>query len=46
MNADHWCAGAYIINKAVLKPYIDEMFRKLTNGWTGVSVTAGKILMN
>lgn len=45
MNADHWCAGAYIINKAVLKPFIDEMFVKLANGWTGVSVTAGKILM-
>jgi hypothetical protein len=40
-NSDSWCAGAYIINKVVMKPYIDSMIKKLTNGWIGVSVTAG-----
>ena len=23
---DYWCAGAYIINKPVLKPFIDAIF--------------------
>jgi hypothetical protein len=38
---DYWCAGAYLINKAVMKPYIDALFSTLANDWIGVSVVAG-----
>jgi hypothetical protein len=32
-DEDFWCAGAYIINKSVLKPLIDKILYDLENGW-------------
>jgi GR25 family glycosyltransferase involved in LPS biosynthesis len=32
-DQDFWCAGAYIINKSVLKPLIDKILYDLENGW-------------
>lgn len=37
---DYWCAGAYIINKDVLKPYIDGIFRKF-HGLFKIEIIAG-----
>jgi hypothetical protein len=39
---DYWCAGAYIINKAIFKPYIDAIIYPVnTNNWFGVHLIAG-----
>ncbi len=39
---DFWCAGAYLINKDVMKPIIDRIARQVTsNGWVAMSVIAG-----
>jgi hypothetical protein len=39
---DFWCAGAYLINKAVMFPVIERLARKVTpNGWVAMSVIAG-----
>ena len=39
---DFWCAGAYIINKEVLKPVIDQIVRRVTdNGWIAMRIIAG-----
>ena len=47
-NDDYWCAGAYIINKALLKPYIDRIIAPIEgpsttvgNSWVGVHLIAG-----
>jgi GR25 family glycosyltransferase involved in LPS biosynthesis len=38
---DYWCAGAYIINKEVLKPYIDGILEKIENSLFKVHIIAG-----
>lgn len=38
---DYWCAGAYIINKAIFKPYIDSIMPPMDNNWFGVHLIAG-----
>jgi GR25 family glycosyltransferase involved in LPS biosynthesis len=39
---DFWCAGAYLINKAILRPVIERIAKKITpTGWVGLSVVAG-----
>ena len=36
---DYWCAGAYIINKAVWKPYIDRIFTPIHTTTTSTPTT-------
>lgn len=38
---DYWCAGAYIINKAIWKRYIDEIMVPLSEQWYGIHLIAG-----
>ena len=38
---DYWCAGAYLVNKTMLKPVIDRIVEPLGNGWLGVNIIAG-----
>lgn len=38
---DYWCAGAYIINKAIFKPYIDSIMPPMDNNWFGIHLMAG-----
>jgi hypothetical protein len=40
-DRDFWCAGAYIVNKAKLRPKVDSIISNLSNGWTGMSIIAG-----
>lgn len=38
---DYWCAGAYIINKAIMKRLIDRIIAPVSPGWLGVHLIAG-----
>ncbi len=38
---DYWCAGAYIINKLVLKPLIDGIMSTLADGTIQADIIAG-----
>ncbi len=39
---DFWCAGAYLINKEVLRPIIEQIVRRVTtSGWIAMRVIAG-----
>ena len=46
LDQDYWCAGAYLINKQVMKPYIDNILFSLQNGWTGAAISAGTFFFN
>jgi len=42
-KTDYWCAGAYLINKAKMKPIIDKIAKRVTEtGWVSLTVLAGK----
>ena len=41
VEQDYWCAGAYLINKHILKPIIDTIFQNLENEWIGIAIIAG-----
>ena len=45
IKEDCWCAGAYLINKEVMKPYIDNILFTLQNGWTGAAISAGTFVL-
>jgi GR25 family glycosyltransferase involved in LPS biosynthesis len=38
---DYWCAGAYLVNKTMLRPILQTIISDLQNGWQGVSIVAG-----
>jgi len=38
---DFWCAGAYIINKEVMRPIVNGIVKGLGNGWIGHEIIAG-----
>jgi len=39
---DFWCAGAYIINKEVMRPIVNGIVKGLGNGWVGHEIIAGR----
>ena len=38
---DYWCAGAYLVNKTMLRPLLDGIVQDLDNGWRGLNIIAG-----
>ena len=38
-----WSTGAYLINRAVMKPIIDKIFANEFLGWTSVTIIAAKL---